>query len=272
MSSSDDIANANANDISEWPSSLYAPDTAVICAIALNEEPYVHEWIQYHLKLGFDHIYIYDNDDKNPLKRLANKYQGKVTVIHYPGACQQMNAYYEFLHKARGEHTWCAFIDVDEFIVLRNHASIHPFLKKYCKEGALALSWVLFGSNGHKQYEQGPILARFIRRQDGVNRHVKVIVRLSHLEYMSGPHVAKLQVGRTHDCHGRHITYAYNDNPNDDIACIHHYFTKSEGEFLQKCKRGRADIPQKRDFVSDFREHDLNEVVDMRAADFQARK
>jgi hypothetical protein len=24
--------------------------------------------------------------------------------------------------------------------------------------------------------------------------------------------------------------------------------------------------------VSDFREHDLNEVVDMRAADFQARK
>lgn len=37
-----------------------------ICCIAKNEDRYIHEWIAYHLKLGFDKIYIYimsDNDD-----------------------------------------------------------------------------------------------------------------------------------------------------------------------------------------------------------------
>jgi acyl-CoA dehydrogenase len=41
---------------------------AVICAIALNEERYIDEWIQYNLFLGFSHIYIYDNSSNNVLK------------------------------------------------------------------------------------------------------------------------------------------------------------------------------------------------------------
>ena len=41
---------------------------AVICAIALHEEPYIDEWIQYHLALGFSHIYLYDNSNDHILK------------------------------------------------------------------------------------------------------------------------------------------------------------------------------------------------------------
>jgi len=32
--------------------------TALVC-IAKNEDHYIEEWIAYHLKLGFDHIFIY---------------------------------------------------------------------------------------------------------------------------------------------------------------------------------------------------------------------
>ena len=32
---------------------------AIVCAIALNEELYIDEWIKYNLALGFSHIYIY---------------------------------------------------------------------------------------------------------------------------------------------------------------------------------------------------------------------
>ena len=37
--------------------------TTALCAIARHEEDYLAEWIDYHLALGFDHIFIYDNDD-----------------------------------------------------------------------------------------------------------------------------------------------------------------------------------------------------------------
>lgn len=34
-----------------------------IVSIAKNENLYIKDWIDYHLKLGFDDIYIYDNND-----------------------------------------------------------------------------------------------------------------------------------------------------------------------------------------------------------------
>jgi hypothetical protein len=46
---------------------------AVICAIALDEELYIDEWIRYHLLLGFNHIYVYDNSENNVLKRQTNQ-------------------------------------------------------------------------------------------------------------------------------------------------------------------------------------------------------
>ena len=35
--------------------------TALVC-IAKNEDHYIDEWIEYYLKLGIDHIFIYQND------------------------------------------------------------------------------------------------------------------------------------------------------------------------------------------------------------------
>lgn len=32
-----------------------------ICAIFKNEGTYLREWIEYHLMIGFDHIFLYNN-------------------------------------------------------------------------------------------------------------------------------------------------------------------------------------------------------------------
>ena len=37
--------------------------TTALCAIARHEEDYSLNGIDYHLDLGSDHIFIYDNDD-----------------------------------------------------------------------------------------------------------------------------------------------------------------------------------------------------------------
>ena len=36
---------------------------SAVCAVARNENAYLLEWIDYHLNLGFDKIFLYDNND-----------------------------------------------------------------------------------------------------------------------------------------------------------------------------------------------------------------
>lgn len=256
----------------DTPDFTVTKDTAVICAIVKEEQLYIEEWIEYHICLGFSHIYIYDNDDAIPMRYLATKYPLRVTVLSCPGQCQQMNAYYDFLHRYRTKHHWVAYIDVDEFIVLKKHTTIVELLKNYCHQGALALNWVLFGSNYQEHYYSQPVLQRFIRRQIGVNEHIKWIVRTDDIEYMVSPHHGQLRYGFAVDCQGNHVMGPYNKQGSDDIACIHHYFTKSKEEFMKKCARGRADIPETRTFEHDFARHDFNDIEDTTAWNFFIEK
>jgi|1048.fasta_scaffold73107_1 hypothetical protein len=246
--------------------------TAVICAIAKEEQLYIEEWIEYHIHLGFAHIYIYDNDSITSMRYLVTKYPSFVTVLPFPGKCQQLNAYHDFLHQFRNKHHWVAYIDVDEFIVLKKHNTIIELLKTYCHQGALALNWVLFGSNHHQHYQPQPVLERFTRRQIGVNQHIKWIARTDDIENMVSPHHGKLRYGIAVDCHGNQIDGPFNTNGTDDIACIHHYFTKSKEEFMKKCERGRADIHETRNFEHDFSGHDSNDIEDMSAWNFFIEK
>jgi hypothetical protein len=240
---------------------------AVVCCIAKNEEPYIDEWIAYNLKLGFERIYIYDNSDNHSLAPLGQT--DKVHVVPFPGPTKQMAAYNHFLRTYGREHTWCAFIDVDEFIVLRCHASIQDMLNAHCKNGSLGLNWILFGSSGKKEYRPEPVTERFQMRQRGLNAHIKSIVKIEDTMTMDHPHFPCLKGGHQQlDTNGRAFSGPFNERGTEDVACIHHYFLKSKREFREKVARGRADISIKRAFEEDFSRHDLNEVHDSRAWDF----
>jgi len=64
---------------------------AVICCIEKFESKYIKEWVDYHIKLGFEHIYIYDNDeigDNSLYKIFANYFN--VTIIDVRGVSDKM--------------------------------------------------------------------------------------------------------------------------------------------------------------------------------------
>jgi hypothetical protein len=44
-----------------------------ICCIAKNEDNYIDEWIEYHLKLGIDDIHVHQNNWKYNGKFLNNE-------------------------------------------------------------------------------------------------------------------------------------------------------------------------------------------------------
>lgn len=246
--------------------------TAVICAIALDEQRYIDEWILYHKKLGFDHIYLYDNSDSHSMKYVSTMYPDFVTVFHWPGKKKQVPAYDDFAKKYKESHTWAAFIDVDEFIVLSKHQTIIDFLESTCPDGSVCLNWYLYGSSDHQTYQPRLVLERFRRRQSVSNPHIKSIVRLCDYVKAMNPHAFLIRSGSTRrDCAGRAVPsgpfYEDPENLSVEVAHINHYFCKSKEEFEIKRNRGRATVDYKRP-PEEFDQHDFNDVEDTTALDF----
>jgi len=251
---------------SKWVTPNYY---AVVCAIALDEEPYIDEWINYHRFLGFSHIYIYDNSEDNTLK---DKESDFVTIIHFPGPVKQLQAYDIFTTTYKDKHTWGAFIDCDEFIVLKKHVSIIDFLKDYDDCDGIGLNWLMFGTSHEKNYKNEPVLSRFRHCASTLDIHIKTIVKLNKIYKYISPHIPLLENGTIYNTNREIIKGALNDNLLSDIAYIHHYYTKSEEEFIKKINRGKADIPEKRSLSEMEDLHSKNnDVYNSDAWDFYSK-
>lgn len=224
-----------------------------MCSIAKNEEAYLDEWVDYHHALGFDNFYIYDNTDNFEMKQWGKLKGDHVEVIHYPGGAKQSSAYRDcskrFAEGNKGNHTWAAFIDSDEFLVLRKHEHVSDFLEEHCAHGAIAVNWIVFHSNSWNLYSPAPVTKRFVYGELDKNSHIKSIARLDDIkglnpfeEQYQHPHYVPLKDGfSTHDTNGRNISGPFNPNGPTNLAVIHHYSTKSAKEYVQKRSRGRAD-------------------------------
>ena len=155
---------------------------------------------------------------------------------------------------------WCAFIDLDEFIVLKRHETLAQLLEDYADYSGLVLNWVLFGDSGHTDYSATPVTERFTRRQRDVNLHIKSIVNLQKMNAMLC-HDATYTVGNAVDTNRKVVTGPHNKQGPSHVAVIHHYFGKSRGEFMLKRARGLSDRAS--GFirpVKDFDDHNFNVV------------
>ena len=252
----------------------------IICAIAFQEDLYIDEWIQYHKLLGFDAIQILDNSDDNSLMQLTDRYPSFIAVKHFPGQLMQLPAFNLCVTAFKNERVWAAFIDIDEFIVLRQHNSIGEFINDCgSRGGSIGINWLEFGSNSRLQYENIPVLRRFTARRNKMNEHIKSITYLPHVVGFTNPHYPVLLPGKEqYSCNSKAFTGPVNWERNDSIAAIHHYFTRSEGEWDIKRARGRtaesrfdkqgkSTLQGLRDH-EEFHDRDYNSVEDFRAWDF----
>lgn len=234
--------------------------TAIVC-IAKNEDRYIKEWAEYHLKLGFDSVYIYQNDWRTDLE-MPNVFKKVID-----GKCRQLDCYNKFLRKDK-DHDWVAFIDVDEFIVLNKHATINDFIKrtvkKFGKIKAIGINWVFFGSNGiEKDDGSDGVLKRFTKREK-MSFKVKSIVRVDKSIEMGVHNPLNCEVvgSNGHKFHG-HI----NVRGSIDLIMLNHYYFKTKEEFVRKAARGKADRLDKRN-PAHYKITKHNEIEDFRARDF----
>lgn len=221
-----------------------------LCAIAKCENLYINEWAEYHLNLGFDHIYVYDNNEIDGEKISDVLSDDRITVLNYRGrhqsSCEtQVKAYNECYNGYGRTHDWIMFIDIDEFLTLEKFGNIKDFLSQRCFADAKAVRfhWKCYSDSGKLKYEEGSVISRFTELCENgeVNKYYKQIYRTKLPKFrMMNVHYCDF-IGGIYYPDGssaRYIMQTTDQNVNYVCGYIRHYVTKSLEEFVDiKWKR-----------------------------------
>ena len=212
-----------------------------ILTIIKNEHQYLEEWIDYHIKLGIDHLFIFQDIDSLSHSYITDKYD-KVSLfdvgILLNDEEMQRVLYLKKTHNGNPQHIyfknglsyikdnydydWCYVIDNDEFLPSIN-------LTQYQDYDAIVLPWKCYGANG------------LINKPDYKDKGVID----TYTEEVKGFVPASYSTSLNKTCYNltkyNHNFYYNNHIPN--ICCnyikledtyIRHYITKSWEEYVWK--------------------------------------
>jgi hypothetical protein len=243
-------------------------DLAVV-AIMKNEGAYLKEWLDFHIMVGVQKFYLYDNESNDNTKDVLKPYikKGIVDYTYYPGLAKQMPAYKDAVNRHSDESRWMAFIDLDEFIFSLKYDNLVEYLKTLPTFGALVVGWMIYGSSNQKEKKPGFVIERFKMHADKT-WGVKSIFNPRMILDMTNPHTSEV-AGFTIDENGKRLGFIdqTNNPPSCDIIRINHYVTKSYEEFMIRCNKGdacyenMAESPKAK-ALNRFNIHNRNEVYD----------
>lgn len=239
-----------------------------VVAIMKNEGAYLKEWLDFHILVGVDKFYLYDNGSTDDTKKILAPYIKK-NIVHYtcfPGVNKQNVAYIDALNRFSNSSRWIAFIDLDEFIVPVTSDKITDILNTLPPNtGALVLTWVMFGSSGHQTQPNGLVIENYRYCGDRTRASgCKTIVNPRLVVVQRNPHINDY-AGFIVDENGKklgRINQTYNPPSHEKIRC-NHYVTKSYSEYMERYTKGRLSgglanqrSPEK------FHAYDTNDVFD----------
>ena len=220
---------------------------SAICLLIKDENDYINEWLSWHIGIGFEHFYIYDNGSKIPIaKSVDNRYITYCTFVDFSGehSNTQIDCYRDALNKYGEQAKWLAFIDTDEFIRPIPSENINDFLARYEHYDGLYVRWVIYDANGLIKKDSRPQRERFTRVSPGTPRKPfgKSIIQPSKVRNM-GTHFPTGIIGQYDMVDGNEqwMRTGCSDFSKDDKIVIDHYFTRSYEEWLEKAKRGSCD-------------------------------
>jgi hypothetical protein len=264
-----------------------SPDTTdispVIVCIAKKESDYIEEFVDYHIKLGFKYIYVYDNEDEPTYEILLEKFKDYVKVIHFPKNNYHKPVQYMILddfinnyikNDINNHITHIIHIDIDEFIVLKKHKNISDFINEYiigdCQ--GIGINWRFFGSGGLIEKISEPVTYRFITCEKDGNKHIKTLFRKDNFISYNTCHDIILSNGFIKNTKGDIIRGPFNENIDFSVIQLNHYKCKTYREYVNSRSRGRADtlsIKEDMNHInSSFFLYDLNETIDLDAKNF----
>ena len=165
----------------------------VVCGIAKQEKDYIYDWVKYHINLGYDKIYLFDNNDPDGesydemLKEFVDA--DKLEIINIRGiAGQQVNSYITTYYGV--PFKYITYIDIDEFVAIdRDYSDIKDFIDKIDRPDictGIGLQWHCYAGiddlDIHKpiweqSFKEVPYDMRKDSRPENINGWTKSIIR-----------------------------------------------------------------------------------------------
>ena len=254
----------------------------VIMSPCKDEENYICEWIKYHLDLGFDKIYLYDNNDDSSILpkvlhyNLDKSYIDRVIIYPIPGLkAFKRQICFDFLNEK--EFKWCAVIDCDEFITLTSHKNIKDYINSFpsdCEQ--IVLPWLFYDPGDFKGDIPIPLLERRyfpytpIEKQSDIidNSYGKSIqkktnkiedVRCIHHLNLSIKTYIKFDEKIILEDKQKTIPWIFKNGnlPKQfNHAYVKHFKIRNKNEYDKKSERGRDDCINGNDIY--LKKHDLH--------------
>jgi len=150
-----------------------------LVTMAKDEDYYLQEWIDYHLKLQFDDIFIYQNNwrFKNQIQNDKVKFlEWDVdSTVPLPGQKtwewnRHSQCYGQFGKDYHDQYEWAAFLDVDCFLCLKKTNSVVEFISEFehLPQQQVIINFAWFGDNNISEFDENytSLLERFTKRWD----------------------------------------------------------------------------------------------------------
>ncbi|CDX20586.1 conserved hypothetical protein [Mesorhizobium plurifarium] len=223
------------------------------CAIFREEAPFLAEWIRFHQSVGFEHFYLYNNFSTDDFKTVLEPFiqQGLVTLVDWPRPVGQLSAYKDCIRRHWREALWIGLFDIDEFLFAPDGRDVRSVLDAYRDLPGVCVWQAFYGSSGHVERPDGPLVEAYTMRAGPDITTAKTIVN-PRMVYKPGVHLSKFLSGEAMDTHRRIIVPGM--PPKLDILRINHYWSRSLADLDQKIRRGDASTsaPRDRDWHFDF--------------------
>jgi len=228
-----------------------------------NENNYIKEYIEYYKSLGIDTIYLCDNNDidgetpEDVIKEYIDS--GFVQYKNIRGINEyQLQCYNTMYNELSSKFDWIAFLDADEFLVLKKHSNIKSWLSqtKFQHTDQILIEMVNYGDNDLLKVENNfSVLQRFTKscnecgltplthpytidngnaliNADYVIRSI-IKGKLKNIEFKCNQCVYDIKTVNTL---GEIVLPRAHQLPCNGDAIIKHYNTKTLDEFLKRCE------------------------------------
>jgi hypothetical protein len=212
------------------------------------------EWVAHYRRLGFDHLFIFsnDNDDQSDALLAALASAGRVSVIMQDIDLNlwspQYRAFEYSLHllDELRDFEWVFYLDSDEFLILDapHTLSIKTYLDEVDRRSAghppaaLLFHWQWYVSGGQTAWSPAPLLSRFTHSR--FDSRCKCLVRLAEVTSMHQVHFPEPATGLILDAGLQPLGDGFMARPgiNDGGGRLAHFWQKSFPEYLLKKRRG----------------------------------
>ncbi len=232
------------------------------CAVTMvkNESENLEEWICYHMLVGIERFFIYDNESDDNTRDILKPYidKGIVTIIDWPGQGirRQFEAFTHAVMHFCNEAEYMAVIDPDEFLLPTEYGKLVPdivdeIIEDYRNKefrgmtecGGVGFNWMVFGTGFHEKRPDALVTESYLYHSEHdyqQNCHIKTIFnpRVA-IGFSTSPHAVDYLPGYTSI--SEKCSYLFNSpffyDASYEKLRVNHYYYKSREEFTEKFRR-----------------------------------